>query len=355
MLLSVYVDIKKNFGGFVLDVQLEAKNETLALLGASGCGKSMTLKCIAGIEKPDSGQIAINGSIVFDAKQGINLSPQQRKTGYLFQNYALFPSMTAQENIACGVMRPKHERAAEVNRWLGVFFLDELKNRYPHQLSGGQQQRVALARMLASEPNILMLDEPVSALDSFLRWQLEQELRGVLERFGGTALYISHNRDEVFRLCDRIAIIDSGRVSAMGERGTLFDYPEVLSACLLTGCKNISPAKQIGEATLEVSQWGLRLKTTRPVPDDVAYVGIRAHTLERAQSVSEPNAFVCRIAQVIEDTFSMIVMVEPLTTAQQGTGSMLRWEMPKSRWEEPAGRTLLLKISPEDVLPLQEG
>lgn len=353
--MSVYVDMKKNLGGFVLDVQLEAKNETLALLGASGCGKSMTLKCIAGIERPDSGQIAINGTIVFDAKKGINLSPQQRKTGYLFQNYALFPNMTAQENIACAVKRPKHERAAVANRWLGSFYLDELKNRYPHQLSGGQQQRVALARMLASEPDILMLDEPFSALDSFLRWQMEQELRSVLEQFGGTALYVSHNRDEVYRLCDRIAVISDGRVSAVGEKWALFDCPGVVSACLLTGCKNISHAKQVGETTLEIAQWGLRLKTTRPMPDDVASVGIRAHTLERAQSVSEPNAFACRIVQVIEDTFSMIVMVEPLTAAQQGTGSLLRWEVAKNQWTQPDGRTLLLKISPEHVLPLQNG
>ncbi len=352
--MSVYVDIKKNFGPFVLDVQVEAENETLALLGASGCGKSMTLKCIAGIERPDSGQIAINGTIVFDAKKGINLSPQQRKTGYLFQNYALFPNMTAHENIACAVKRPKHERAAVADRWLDSFYLDELKSRYPHQLSGGQQQRVALARMLASEPDILMLDEPFSALDSYLRWQMEQELRGVLEQFGGTALYISHNRDEVYRLCDRIAVISDGRVSAVGEKWALFDCPGVLSACLLTGCKNISPAKRVGAATLDALQWGLRLKTTREIPDDVAHVGVRAHTLTYAQSLSEPNAFTCRITQVIEDTFTVIVMIEPLTAAHKGTGSLLRLEVPKNEWS-PDGSTLLLKIPPENVLPLTNG
>jgi len=170
--MSLYVDIKKSLNGFKLDVNFEAGKQTTGLLGASGCGKSMTLKCIAGIEKPDSGVIMLNDKILFDSTKKINIPPQERNTGYLFQNYALFPNMTTLQNISIGLKLPKHERDKIVKEKITKFGLSGLENRYPNQLSGGQQQRVALARILAKEPDILMLDEPFSALDSFLKWQL---------------------------------------------------------------------------------------------------------------------------------------------------------------------------------------
>ncbi|MFA9381726.1 MAG: sulfate/molybdate ABC transporter ATP-binding protein [Acetanaerobacterium sp.] len=346
------MDIKKSFEAFQLEVQFEADDEILALLGASGCGKSMTLKCIAGIETPDSGQIAINGRAVFDSAQGINLTPQRRKTGFLFQSYALFPNMTVEDNIACAVMLPKYERAALVQEKIKAFFLEGLEKRYPFQLSGGQQQRVALARILASDPDILMLDEPFSALDSYLRWQLEQELRNVLNAFHGTTLFVSHNRDEVYRICDSIAVISDGRVEARDEKWSLFDTPKTLSACLLTGCKNISPAKRVDATTLEATDWGLKLKTAREVSGDIDYVGIRAHSFEAADSVNEPGAFACRVMQVIEDTFSVIVMVSSLTAPAQGARSQIRWELPKEQWSELAGKSLILRASPDKILPL---
>ncbi|MDF2632452.1 MAG: ABC-type sulfate/molybdate transport system, ATPase component, partial [Caproiciproducens sp.] len=180
--MSISVDITKTLGNFRLNVKFEAQDEILALLGASGSGKSMTLKCIAGVEKPDAGRIVLGGRVLFDSEQKINLSPQKRKTGYLFQHYALFPNMTVEENIAAGICAPKREKGEKIQEKIKAFYLNGLEKHYPSQISGGQQQRVALARILASEPEILMLDEPFSALDSYLRWQMEQEMSGVLEK-----------------------------------------------------------------------------------------------------------------------------------------------------------------------------
>jgi len=183
--MSVYVKIKKSFGNFVLDTEFEAENEILALLGASGSGKSMTLKCIAGIVKPDMGRIVVDGVTLFDSEKKINLSPQERHVGLLFQNYALFPNMTVEQNLcavikSCGRGKDTKEK---LDTLLESFYLTGLENHYPVQLSGGQQQRVALARMMASDPKIIMLDEPLSALDSYLRWQVEKELTEILEKY----------------------------------------------------------------------------------------------------------------------------------------------------------------------------
>ncbi|MEF9926150.1 MAG: ATP-binding cassette domain-containing protein, partial [Raoultibacter sp.] len=176
--MSLDVAIKKKFKSFTLDVAFEAGNETLGFLGASGCGKSLTMRCIAGIETPDEGHIIVNDTVFFDAEKHIDLSPQQRKTALLFQNYMLFPNLTVEQNVAAGIGKavPKAQRAEITRAELKRFSLEGFGSRYPAQLSGGQQQRVALARMLAARPGILMLDEPFSALDSHLKSVLEQNL-----------------------------------------------------------------------------------------------------------------------------------------------------------------------------------
>ena len=172
--MSLEVDIEKKFKGFNLQARFSAGNETLGLLGASGCGKSLTMRSIAGIERPDSGKIVVNGTVFFDRAPGkkarVDLSPQQRKTALLFQNYMLFPNLTVAQNVAAGIAKDVSpaDRDAMVQAELKRFGLSGFEKRYPVQLSGGQQQRVALARMLAARPGILMLDEPFSALDAHL-------------------------------------------------------------------------------------------------------------------------------------------------------------------------------------------
>lgn len=209
--MSLLVEIEKQLGNFHLDVRFQAETETLALLGASGCGKSMTLKCIAGIMTPDRGRIVLNGRVLFDSEARIDLPPQQRRVGYLFQNYALFPTMTVEKNILCGICSgSKAEKAVALSATLHRFRLEGLEKRYPAQLSSGQQQRVALARILCSQPEVILLDEPFSALDSYLKWDLELKLSDFLENFSGPILWVSHDRGEVFRNCKRVCVGSGG-------------------------------------------------------------------------------------------------------------------------------------------------
>ena len=188
--MSLQAKIKKDFGSFSLDVDFEAGDGTFGLLGASGCGKSLIMRCIAGVETPDEGRIVVNDTVFFDSEEGVDLTPQQRKTALLFQNYMLFPNLTVEQNVAAGIdaKADRAERARIVDGELARFDLGHFRKRYPSQLSGGQQQRVALARMLAARPQILMLDEPFSALDSHLKGLLEQNLAGLFDDFSGTVL-----------------------------------------------------------------------------------------------------------------------------------------------------------------------
>ncbi|MCL2374513.1 MAG: ATP-binding cassette domain-containing protein, partial [Treponema sp.] len=213
--MPLYIDIEKAFPSFNLSVRMECENEVVALLGGSGCGKSLTLKCIAGIVTPDKGRIVINGETVFDSEKRVNIPPQKRNVGYLFQNYALFPNMTVWNNIISVIKKPSAERAGIASAMIDLFQLDNVKKLYPRQISGGQQQRVALARILVSQPKILLLDEPFSALDSHLKWKVEQEISRVLETFNGTTILVSHDRGEAYRLSGRIAVMDKGEIESI--------------------------------------------------------------------------------------------------------------------------------------------
>ena len=207
--MGLYVKIKKDFGSFLLDTEFEVQEEVLGILGESGCGKSITLRCIAGVLTPDEGRIELDGTVYFDSEKKINLKPQERHVGLLFQNYALFPNMTVEQNIKAGM--GKHPEEEKVRSYINRFRLEGMEKHYPAQLSGGQKQRVAMARMIASEPDILLLDEPFSALDSYLKWELEQEMRDMLAEVQKPVLFVSHNRDEVYRLCSMVSCIDHGK------------------------------------------------------------------------------------------------------------------------------------------------
>ena len=181
--MALEVNIRKKFAGFCLSTEFTTDGGCLGILGASGCGKSMTLKCIAGIEKPTEGRIVLNGQVLFDSEKKIDVPVQQRRVGYLFQNYALFPTMTVEENLSIAMHGRKEEKRGKIESYIKKFQLTGLEKRYPSQLSGGQQQRVALARMLLCEPQILMLDEPFSALDGFLKDTLQMEMLELIREF----------------------------------------------------------------------------------------------------------------------------------------------------------------------------
>jgi len=304
--MSLKVDITRELGSFTLDAQFEAENGVTCLLGASGCGKSFTLKCIAGIEKPDRGHIELDGVVLFDSEKHINLPPQKRQVGYLFQNYALFPNMTVRQNILCGLNREKDR--AEKERKLGdiirLMQLDGLEDHKPAQLSGGQQQRTALARILVNEPRMLMLDEPFSALDAHLRDSLKIELRDMLQEYGREVLMVTHSREEAYNMSRKIAVMDKGKLLGMKDTKELFADPGSVPAAVLTGCKNIAEARKTGDYEVEVPAWGIRLQTAQEVKDNLTAIGIRAHYFNVS---TQKNRYPITYVEEMEEPFEVIL------------------------------------------------
>lgn len=371
---SLQVSIKKRLGSFQLRVNfcIDKPNEIMALLGPSGCGKSLTLKCIAGIERPDQGRIVLGDRVLFDSERRINLPPQQRHVGYLFQNYALFPNMTVEQNVlAAAAGATKRERRERALREIAAMRLKGLEHHRPAQLSGGQQQRCAMARILASDPELILLDEPFSALDGYLRWQLEMELSDTLRHFPGGAVFVSHNRDEVYRLCDTVCVLDQGGSDPKVSVHDLFKRPASLAAALISGCKNVSRAHVVAPGLLRCDDWGVTLRTSLPCPSGLTHVGIRAHyfTVEKCfpakkepptrkclpvqkeapakEATSARNLIPCKVARGIDSTFSTIVM------ARTPAGGLLRYELQKEEWARLGNPSqLTLGIDPGMVMPL---
>ncbi len=348
--MSIEVSIQKKLGNFQLDVTFSQEQGVLALLGGSGCGKSMTLRCIAGIEKPDAGHIVLDGVTVFDSEKKIDLPPQQRQVGLLFQNYALFPSMTVTENILCGIRekRTKAQKQALAETYIRKFHLEGLERHTPSQLSSGQKQRCALARMLIGAPKLIMLDEPFSALDSYLRWELEQELLGTLREYDGTVLFVSHDRDEVYRISDRIAVYKDGRIDVMDDRESLFRRPQTCTAAVLTGCKNVAPA-QFSPDAVTVPSWGLTLPLdARKIPEDATHLGLRAQCLRPAPSPGH-RCFSYEILQEIDGAQSDILMIRLADGPEP-----IRWELSREARAALRASPRLVEIPEDAVLFLKD-
>jgi molybdate transport system ATP-binding protein len=350
--LSLFIDIEKSFPGFKLSVRLDCEHEVFALLGGSGCGKSLTLKCVAGVEKPDRGRIVINGKTVFDSEKRIDTPPQKRHTGYLFQNYALFPTMTVWNNIFCVIKKPKSERAAVVDDIIKKFQLEGIKNLYPGQISGGQQQRAALARILVSEPEILLLDEPFSALDTYLKWRMVREITAILDEFKGTTIFVSHDRDEAYRVSGKIAVMNKGKIESAGAKEDIFNFPKTLAAALITGCKNISGAEKLGPFLVKAADWGITLKTNLSVPDNVKYLAVRAHHFKwGSAALSEGNCFPCRVRKIIEDTFKKTVVFSFDTGGENNVE--LQFEISKEICGEFEAKNIFICIPADKIMCLE--
>ena len=343
--MSLYVDIRKDLGSFVLETRFEADGGVTGILGASGCGKSMTLRCIAGIMKPDTGRIELDGTVFFDSEKKIDLKPQQRHVGLLFQNYALFPNMTVWQNLMAG-LKPyeKDKKRAEkaIEAMVGKFCLGGLERHKPGQLSGGQQQRVALARIFLSRPRILLLDEPFSALDDFLKWRLELELADLLDGFEGSTLFVSHSREEIYRVCDRVCVMDQGRSTPVIPVKQLFETPKSRAAAVLSGCKNFSRARAAGERKVYAEDWGVTLTCAGELPEHFDHIGVRSHYIRlvpASEAAGRENTFGCEILRVVEDVFSIVVILRPKGAAGDVTGNgRIRVEMTKEAWREFCGR-----------------
>jgi molybdate transport system ATP-binding protein len=283
--------------------------------------------------------------------------------GLLFQNYALFPNMNVRQNLMTGLLpyeKDKKKAAKAIKDMMDKFSLTGLEDHKPSQLSGGQQQRVALARIFLSKPRMLMLDEPFSALDEYLRWNLEMELSDILREFGGSTLFVSHSREEIYRICDRVCVMDQGKSSAVIPVKQMFSAPESKAAALLSGCKNYSKVKRMGEMQIYAGDWGVTFDYHGEMPESFGYIGVRSHYIYPVLSsqVSEwTNVFCGKIVKIVEDVFSMVIMLCP-ENAEETRGGQIRVEMTKEAWtdfvreEKPDGK-MWVRIDDKDIMLLK--
>ncbi|HCF28746.1 MAG TPA: molybdate ABC transporter permease subunit [Cyanobacteria bacterium UBA11049] len=330
---ALFVDIQKQLSDFVLDVCFSNNEQPLGLLGASGAGKSMILRCIAGIETPDNGRIVLNGRVLFDSEQGINIPVCDRHIGFLFQNYALFPHLTVGQNIAFGLPQgtPKSKIKQQVEAQLTAVQLQGHYHKYPHELSGGQQQRVALARALASVPEALLLDEPFSALDTHLRSQIEQQLISTLATYKGVTLFVTHNLEEAYRICSDLLVMEKGKAIAYNSKQNIFQHPTTFRVAQLTGCKNFSRAVAKTPQQLEAIDWGCTLQVVEPIPDKLSHVGIRAHQIIFTNECNE-NTFSCYLAQTSETPHRMTLFLKLHSYPSSPQDYHLQAEVFKEKW-----------------------
>ena len=275
---------------FLLDIHFSSNKKRIGILGASGSGKSMCLKSIAGIVTPKQGEILLGDSCLFSSSKKINLPPQKRRIGYLFQSYALFPHLTVWENIAIAMQGKanKESWSERIFALLRKMELSGLEKRFPGELSGGQQQRVALARIFANEPKMILLEE-----------------------FLGQAIMVSHSRDEIYRFAEEVIMLQEGKVIGQGETKEVFRQPKNRQAAILTGCKNIAKAKKLGEHSIFIEDWGLELTMEREIPDKLSAIGYRAHDFVPLCSGEEENAVPVKLLSKAELPFEQNFYFQP--------------------------------------------
>ena len=352
--MEIRAHIAAERGAFSLDLRLETQQRRVGILGESGAGKTMTLRAIAGLERTARGLLEVNGRVLLDSARGVSLPARVRRVAMVFQQYALFPHRTVEENVAFGLHgSAPAERRARVRDAARRMHLEDLLARYPRQLSGGQQQRVALARALVTEPDILLLDEPLSALDFHLRGLVEKELLDSLAQFRGATLYVSHSLEEVYRLCDEIVVLSRGRVLASGRKEEIFLHPPSREVARLTGCKNISQGRALGGAMVEALDWGLALRVAQPLPE-ARHVAIRANHITFADQPGGDNVFPCSLVESTETPFRRTVYLRLGAAAEESW--QLQAEIPKDRWDELKDRPAPwhVRLDPERVFVMGE-
>jgi molybdate transport system permease protein len=336
--MPLEVAIEKQIPGFRLAAEFSVERAPLGLLGPSGSGKSMTLRAIAGLDIPDRGRIVLDGRVLFDSAQGINVPARDRRIGLLFQNYALFPHLTVAENIAFGIGR---RSPAEIERrvagQLAAVHLENLAARYPATLSGGEQQRVALARALAPQPAALLLDEPFSALDTHLRGALERQLRDTLAAYGGATILVSHSLEEAYRLCEKLVVLSNGSVAAQGPKEEIFRHPPTLEVARVTGCKNFSAARRVAHGCVEALDWGCTLHVAQAFAGDPKHVAIRAHHI-RIHGSKQPglegrNIFPCWLAAMAETPFRVTLDLRIASPPANAGDFHVQAEIFKQEWD----------------------
>lgn len=348
----LFVDIEKRVGDFTLNVCFESKRGVLSLVGMSGSGKSLTLKCIAGIERPDKGRIILNNRTLFDSEKGIDVPPQKRRVGYLFQQYALFPNMSVKQNIEAALHHlPRKERQNAANEILREFGIEKLQNKMPRVLSGGEQQRCALARIIASNPEALLLDEPFSALDSFLKWQLLVDIKNTIERFGKDVIFVTHNIDEIFGLSDKVCVLSAGKTEEVVSASDAYRCPKTVSAAKLLGCNNFSRIDLSEKGIVGCSDWNVKLKSNsiKISESNVSYAGIYAKDIElRSNSDEEENVVSGIISQIVQVGTEKVAIIKISDTENH------IWATFKANQTVNINEKIKVYIDPEKLLLLEE-
>lgn len=352
-------NVQKSFGGnHVLrgvDLKVE-KGDIIVILGPSGSGKTTLLRCLNFLERADQGTMDFDG-IHTDLKTASKstISQVRKKTAFVFQNYSLFQNKTALENVMEGLIIarkvPKKKAEAIAKKTLDKVGLSERYDYYPSQLSGGQQQRVALARMMIGEPEAILLDEPFSALDGYLKDTLQKDMEDFLKQYQGDMIMVTHSRDEAFRFCKELMLLKDGRTLTFGDTRHLFEQPGLLEVARLTGCKNNSRARKLGAYEIEALDWGLKLHTTQEVPDDITHVAIRGHWMQPADTPGQ-NTVPFEVQDYIETTFEHQYLVK---CPNADTDAVLWWMRPKPNFQlDPrANLPKYLYLPPEHLMLLK--
>lgn len=335
--MPLEIQIEKKLADFALDVSFRADDGPLSILGASGAGKTMLLRCIAGLERPGRGRIALNERILFDSEQKIAVAARGRRIGLLFQNYALFPHRTVAENIAFGLHSlPPADRTLRITALIASTHLAGLEQRYPRELSGGEQQRAALARALAIEPEALLLDEPLAALDTHLRSQVEAQLQETFAAYRRPSLLVTHNIEEAYRLGEQLLVLSRGRIAAFGAKEEIFRHPPNAEVARLTGCKNISRARPNADGTIEALDWDCQLSARDASGKSPKYIGIRAHHIDfpdpSSEVISGRNVFPCWLVRRSETPFRITLFLSFVAPHGESSEYHLQAEVFKQKW-----------------------
>jgi molybdate transport system permease protein len=339
--VPLQVQIAKQLPNFALDVSFTAGDAPLGILGPSGAGKTMLLRCIAGLEQPDHGRIDLNGRVLLDTQARIRVPARERRVGLLFQQYALFPNRTVAENIAFGLRDlARDEQSRRLAALIERTHAQGLEARYPRELSGGEQQRVALARALSIEPEALLLDEPLSALDTHLRSQVETQLQETFAAYRRPTLLVTHNVEEAYRLGEQLLVLARGRIAASGAKEEIFRHPPSLEVAQLTGCKNFSRVRAISDHVVEAPDWGCQLRVAQTLARPAAHVGIRAHHIgfvepsdATAPAANADNVFPCWLASSSETPFRITLHLSLHHPPAQPEEHHLQAEVFKEKWE----------------------
>jgi len=321
----------------------------------------MLLRCVAGLERPDRGRISLNGRELFDSERKIAIPARERRVGMLFQHYALFPHRTVAENIAFGLAGlPLDEQATRSTALMQRVHISGLRQRYPRELSGGEQQRAALARALATEPEALLLDEPLSALDTHLRSQMEMQLQETFAAYRRPVLLVTHNIEEAYRLGERLLVLSRGRIAALGAKEQIFRHPPTLEVAKLTGCKNFSCAKAISPTAVEALDWGCQLNVSPPINGSPTHVGIRAHHIDFVEAANDAaakeNIFPCWLARTSETPFRTTLFLRLHQPPGNSGEYHLQAEVFNEKWQRFRDRPFPwhVRLAPDSLFSMPE-